>query len=76
VIARMVDALATIEDETNSPDQSRVLLRQAEAIFRSADKSVLDPNDLDDMRARYRRLIRTASPIGMGSSPAPSGGTT
>ena len=76
MIVRMIDVLATIGDETNSPDQSRVLLRQAEAIFRSADKSVSDPNDRDDMQARYRRLIRTASPIGTGSSPAPSGGTT
>lgn len=76
MIVRMIDALATIGDETNSPDQSRVLLRQAEAIFRSADKSVSDPNDLDDMQARHRRLIRTASPIGTVSSPAPSGGTT
>jgi hypothetical protein len=76
MIASMIDALATIEDETNSPDQSRMLLRQAKAPFGSADKSVSDPNDLDDMRARYRCLIRTASPIGMGSSPAPSGGTT
>ena len=72
----MIDALATIGDEANSPDQSRVLLRQAEAIFRSADKSVSGPNDRDDMQARYRRLIRTASPIGTGSSPVPSGGTT
>ena len=72
----MIDALATIGDEANSPDQSRVLLHQAEAIFRSADKSVSEPNDRDDMQARYRRLIRTASPIGTASSPAPSGGTT
>ena len=76
VIVRMIAALATIGEETNSPDKSRVLLRQAEAIFRGACKSVSDPNDLDDMQARYRRPIRKASPIGMGSSQAPSGGTT
>jgi uncharacterized membrane protein len=72
----MIDALATIGDETNSPDQGRVLLCQAEAILRRAEKSVSEPNDRDDIQAGYRRLIHTASPIETASSPVPSGAMT
>jgi uncharacterized membrane protein len=56
VIIRMIDALATIGYETTSPERRLVLLRQAEAILRSAESSVAEPNDLEDIRAHYLRL--------------------
>ena len=62
VIIRMVDALATIADETTSSAQRDVLLRQAEAIKRSADESVSEPSDRDDIQDRYRRLISKLRP--------------
>ncbi len=62
VIIRMVDALATIADETTSSVQRDVLLRQAEAIKRSADESVSEPSDRDDIQVRYRRLISKLRP--------------
>jgi len=57
VIIRMIDALSTIENETKSADQRRVLLRQAEAILRSATESVPEPNDCEDIELRYQLLI-------------------
>jgi uncharacterized membrane protein len=57
VIIRMIDALATIENETNSPEQRQLLLRQAEAIVRNAERSVPEPNDLRDVRRRYELLL-------------------
>jgi uncharacterized membrane protein len=58
VIIRLIDALSTIGGETYSTDQRRVLFRQAEAILRSAEESVSEPNDRDEIRAHYRRFIR------------------
>lgn len=72
----MIDALATITEATYSPEQRRVLLRQAAAILRSADASVPGPNDRDDIEARYERPIDKAAPSGTSSSPAPGGDTT
>jgi len=62
VIIRMIDALATIDDEATSPEQRRVLVSQAEAILRSAEESVSEATDRDDIQARYQRLIRKAAP--------------
>ncbi len=73
VIIRLIDALRTITNETVSSDQRRVLLRQAEAILRSAEESVSEPNDLDEIRARYRRLVRRAAARDASSNPATKG---
>ena len=56
VMIRMIDSLGTIGYETSSPEHRRVLLRQADAILRSAEGSVHEPNDLEDIRARHGRL--------------------
>ncbi len=74
VIIRLIDALATIGDETNAPEQRRVLLRQAEAILRSAEESVSEPNDREEIGARYRRLLRKAEVRDASSNPAPDRG--
>jgi uncharacterized membrane protein len=64
VIIRMLDALATICENADSPERHLVLLRQAEAILRSAERSVPEPNDREDIEARYRRLIDRAGASG------------
>jgi uncharacterized membrane protein len=61
VIIRMMDALATIMEETTSPEQRRILMRQAEMVFLSAKESVSEPNDLDDIRVRYERTLQRAA---------------
>jgi uncharacterized membrane protein len=58
VIIRMIDALAAIGDLTTTPEQRRILLRQADAILRSAEGSVSEPDDSADIRAHYERLVR------------------
>ena len=58
VIIRMIDALAAIGDLTTTPEQRRILLRQADAILRSAERSVSEPDDSADIRAHYERLVR------------------
>ncbi len=76
VIIRMIDALATIADETSSAERRRVLLRQAAAIVRSARTSVTEPNDLDDIEAHYKRLIGKVATRDAASSQVPGDGAT
>jgi uncharacterized membrane protein len=62
VIIRMLDALSAIANETSSPERRRVLLRQGEAIIRGARETVTEPNDLQDIEARYVRLVSKVAP--------------
>ena len=57
VMIHMMDALSSVVEETTSTEQRRILLRQGEMIARSAAESVSEPNDLDDVRARYQSLL-------------------
>jgi uncharacterized membrane protein len=57
VMIRMLHSLASVAASTTSPDQRRVLTRQAEMILQSAEESVPEANDLTDIRRRYRRLM-------------------
>ena len=57
VIIRMMDALVNIMEQTTSAEQRRILARQAEMIFHSAQESVPETNDLADIAARYQRLL-------------------
>jgi uncharacterized membrane protein len=56
VAIRMLDALATIGEATNSSEQRAILHRQAAAILRSAEDSVPEANDRADIDGRYRRF--------------------
>jgi uncharacterized membrane protein len=56
VIIRMLDSLNSIMLDTTSVEQRDVLRRQADMILRSAEESVPEANDLDDIRARYAGL--------------------
>ena len=57
VIIRMLHALAVVTEQTTSAGQRHILLRQADMILRAAEESVSDADDLEDIRARYRRLL-------------------
>jgi uncharacterized membrane protein len=57
VIIRMLDALALIGSATTSQEQREALRRQGEAIWRGAQASVTEQNDLGDIEASHRRLV-------------------
>jgi len=57
VIIRMMDALANIMEQTTSAEQRRILARQAAMIFQSAEETVPDANDRDDIGVRYQRVL-------------------
>ncbi len=57
VIIRMMDALSSIMEQTTSPEQTRILARQAEMIFQSAQEAVPDANDRDDIETRFQRVL-------------------
>ena len=57
VLVRMLDALTSIASETTSSDQRIIVTRQAAMILQSAEESVDEANDLEDVRLRYRRLV-------------------
>jgi uncharacterized membrane protein len=64
VIIRMMDALSSIMEQTTSEEQREILLRQAEMVFQSAEESVPDPNDRQDIRRWYERFVATIASRG------------
>ena len=62
VIIRMLDALSSIASEAVSPEQLSVLMRQGTMIFRSAEESVHEANDMADIRGRFDRMVALGSP--------------
>jgi uncharacterized membrane protein len=66
VIIRMLDALNSVAFSTVTPEQRHVLTRQAEMILRSAEESVSEENDLEEIRIRHRRMV--AVTLGAGNS--------
>jgi len=60
VLIRMMDALTAIVEQTTSLDQRRILARQAKMILESAEDSVPEKNDRDDIVGRYRRFLASA----------------
>jgi uncharacterized membrane protein len=61
VLIRMLDALTSIASETSASGQRGVLMRQAKMILQSAEETVDQANDLEDVRLRYRRLTAVAA---------------
>jgi uncharacterized membrane protein len=61
VMIHMMDALTSVVEQTKTVEQRRVLVRQGEMIARAAEESVPEPNDLSDIRARYRNLLDKAA---------------
>ncbi|MGO9559358.1 MAG: DUF2254 domain-containing protein [Acidimicrobiales bacterium] len=64
VIIRTLDSLAAISEATTSAEQRTILVRQADMIMRVAEQSVREPNDLEDIRTRYLRMVGSpAAPV-------------
>jgi len=61
VMNRMMDALASIVEETTSAEQRRILVRQADMILKSAEETVTEANDREDIHMRYQRTLEKAS---------------
>ena len=62
VLIRLLTALGSIMQDSRSPEQRRVLLRQADMIMRNAEETVPDPNDLADIRARFESVTGLSAP--------------
>jgi uncharacterized membrane protein len=56
VLIRLIDSLGSIMLDTTSSDQRVVLRRQADMVLRLAEATVDEPNDLEEIRFRYRRI--------------------
>jgi uncharacterized membrane protein len=72
VMIHMMDALSSIMEETTTLEQRHVLARQAEMVLKSAEDSIPERNDLEDVRSRYQLLLNKAAfDDPMGPPPAP-----
>ena len=58
VLIRLIDSLGSIMLDTTSEEQRTVLRRQADMVLRLAEETVSEPNDLEEIRFRYRRIPR------------------
>ena len=56
VLIRLIDSLGSIMLDTHSAEQRIVLRRQADMVLRLAEETVTEPNDLEEIRFRYRRI--------------------
>jgi uncharacterized membrane protein len=56
VLIRLIDSLGSIMLDTSSVEQREVLRRQADMVLRLSERTVAEPNDLEEIRFRYRRL--------------------
>ena len=61
VAIRLMESLAKILSYTAHEDQRVVLLRQADMIWRASQRSISEPEDLQEVERRYDRLRRPAS---------------
>jgi uncharacterized membrane protein len=56
VLIRLIDSLGSIMLDSTSAEQRAVLRRQADMVLRLAEATVDEPNDLEEIRFRYRRI--------------------
>jgi uncharacterized membrane protein len=56
VLIRLIDSIGSIVLDTTSAEQRTVLRRQADMVLRLAEETVSEPNDLEEIRFRYRRI--------------------
>ena len=56
VLIRLMDSLGSIMLDTTSVEQRDVLRRQADMVLRLSERTVAEPNDLEEIRFRYQRL--------------------
>jgi uncharacterized membrane protein len=57
VLIRMLDTITVIANSTTSSSQRDALANQATMIMRSAEESVAEENDLDDIRRRFESAM-------------------
>jgi uncharacterized membrane protein len=57
VFIRMLDSISVVANSTTSQSQREALLDHAQMIMRSAESSVGEANDLNDIRARFDRAM-------------------
>ncbi len=56
VLIRLIDSVGSIMLDTTSAGQRDVLRRQADMVLRLSEETVTEPNDLEEIQCRYRRL--------------------
>jgi uncharacterized membrane protein len=56
VLIRLIDSLGSIMLDTTSGEQRVVLRRQADMVLRLAERTITEPNDLEEIRFRHRRI--------------------
>ena len=56
VLIRLIDSLGSIMLDTTSAEQRAVLRRQADMVLRLSEETVTEPNDLEEIRFRFRRI--------------------
>ena len=56
VLIRLMDSLGSIMLDTTSIEQRDVLRRQADMVLRLSERTVAEPNDLEEIQFRYQRL--------------------
>jgi uncharacterized membrane protein len=61
VMIRILDSLTAVVEATTTATQRGVLLRQGEMVLRSANESVTEQNDLDEIQSRFKRLQECVS---------------
>jgi uncharacterized membrane protein len=65
VLIRILDSISVVAASTTTLAQREVLLRQAQMVWRSAEESILEPNDLNDVHRRFERAqLALVRPVG------------
>ncbi|WP_199611511.1 DUF2254 domain-containing protein [Flocculibacter collagenilyticus] len=61
IIIRLLEALTAIAKQANTQEQRSAIERQGNMIFRGSQASVNEPNDLEDIKLRYDKLMEVLS---------------
>jgi uncharacterized membrane protein len=59
VLVRMLDTIRVVANSTTLPSQREALADQATMIMRSAERSVVEENDLNDIRRRFESAMES-----------------
>ncbi len=68
VAIRMMESLAKVLAYTRSAEQRRVLLRQAEMIWRGSQAGIAEVGDLEVVRQRYEMFLAEHARLATGAS--------
>ena len=59
VIIRLMEALVTISEMTQNPDQRKDVERHAKMVLNAANETLTEKNDLNDLKERYNLISKT-----------------